>query len=143
MSFVKVMIHAVWGTKNRRPLIRTDVRPQLLQHTKENAKAKGIYIDTVNSQPDHVHCLFGLPADMALSKALQLLKGEASHWANKHNLIPPKLEWADDYFAASVSESQLEKVRHYIISQDEHHRKLTFTEEYNKFIQSYGFAGPG
>ncbi len=143
MSYVKVMIHTVWGTKNREKLISPEIRPVLLSHIRDNAKQKGIYIDTINSQADHVHCLFGLNANMALSKALNLIKGESSFWANKHKLTNLKFEWADDYFAASVSESQLEKVRHYILNQDEHHRKYSFTEEYNKFLESYGYKNQG
>jgi hypothetical protein len=49
-----------------------------------------------------------------------------------------KLAWADDYYAASVIESKLDKVRHYIVTQDEHHRKYSFPEEYNEFLK---FAG--
>jgi len=137
------MIHAVWGTKNRKKLISREIRPILLSHIRENAKQKGIYIDTINSQAEHVHCLFALNADMALSKALNLIKGESSFWANKHQLTNFKFEWADDYFAASVSKSQLEKVRHYIVNQDEHHQKYNFTDEYNKFLKSYGYKYQG
>lgn len=139
MSYVKVMIHAVWGTKRNQALITKDIRPTLLAHIVENAKQKGIFIDTINSQPEHVHCLFGLNADMALSKALNLIKGESSFWMNKQKLSSYKFEWADDYFAASVSESQLDKVRQYIINQDEHHREIGFAEEYNKFLARYGY----
>ena len=137
------MIHAVWGTKRRKKLISKEIRPILLSHIKENAKLKGIYIDTINSQPEHVHCLFGLNADMAVSKALNLMKGESSFWANEQKLINCKFEWAVDYFAASVSESQLNKVRQYILNQDEHPRKRNFTEEYNNFLKSYGYEIQG
>ncbi len=137
MSYVKIMVHAVWGTKNRYPFLLEEPRIKVLDHIKENAKKKNIYIDTINGEPDHIHCLFGLNADMALSKAINLLKGESSNWINKQNLIKYKFEWADDYFAASVSESQLNKVRAYIRNQKEHHRKVTFEEEYNKFIKAY------
>jgi putative transposase len=143
MSYVKIMIHAVWGTKNKEHLIKLETRPILLEHIRENAKAKGIFIDTINSQPDHVHCLFGLNADMALAKALNLIKGESSFWMNKQKIIRTHFERADDYFAASVSESQIMKVRNYIRNQDEHHRKVTFEEEYNKFMKSYGFQIQG
>jgi REP element-mobilizing transposase RayT len=64
-----------------------------------------------------VRDLFALNADMALSKALQLIKGESSHWMNKENILKHTFEWATDYFAPSVSESQLEKVRTYIRNQ--------------------------
>ena len=137
MSYVNVMIHAVWGTKNRESILLGESRILLLEHIRENASTKGIFIDTINAQPDHVHCLFGLNADMSLSKAINLIKGESSFWTNKQKLIKPMLYWADDYFAASVSKSQVPKVRKYIINQQEHHKKLTFNEEYEEFIKNY------
>ena len=98
MSFVKVMIHAVWGTKNKEHLIHNGLRARLLEHIVANAKTKDIFIDTINSQSDHVHCLFGLNADMALSKALNLIKGESSFWINKQKITNYHFEWAVDYF---------------------------------------------
>jgi len=80
---------------------------------------------------------------MALSKAINLIKGESSYWLNKQKVINDKFEWAADYFAVSISESQIEKVRNYIRQQDEHHRKISFVEEYSKFIKLYGFESQG
>jgi hypothetical protein len=70
---------------------------------------------------------------------MKLIKGEASYWANKNKVFNHKFEWAEDYFAASVSESALNKVRHYIKNQEEHHYQKTFAEEYDQFLESYGF----
>ena len=143
MAYVKVLIHAVWGTKNRERIISQHLRAEILSHIKENAGIKEIFIDTLNSQPDHIHCLFYLNADMSVAKAINLIKGESSYWIDKQQLLKAKFEWADEYFAASVSESQKDKVRTYILNQDEHHRKLTFAEEYNKFLESYGYTPQG
>jgi putative transposase len=140
MAYVKVLIHAVWGTKNRERVIAQCLRAEILSHIKANASTKEIFIDTLNSQPDHIHCLFYLNADMSVAKAINLIKGESSFWLNKQKLLKAKFEWADEYFAASVSESQKDNVRTYILNQDEHHRKLTFAEEYNKFLESYGYT---
>ena len=74
---------------------------------------------------------------------MQLIKGESAHWINMNNLITSKFEWADEYFAASVSESVLEKVRGYINNQEQHHKKVTFSEEYQDFIDKYKFDGQG
>ena len=139
MPYVKIMIHAVWGTKNREPLLLPEPRKFLISHIKENAIKKEIYIDTINGEPDHIHCLFGLNADMPLSKAIGLIKGESSYWINKEKIIKKKFEWADEYYASSVSQSQLDKVRDYIRNQQEHHRKMTFKEECDKFLQAHGF----
>jgi len=57
---------------------------------------------------------------------VQSLKGESSYWINKNELVPREFEWADEYFAVSVSESQVEKVRQYILKQEEHHRKKSW-----------------
>src|SRR5674476_1181290 len=109
MSFVKVMIHAVLGTKNREPYLMNAVRQKTIQHIKDNAKSKQIYIDTINGHNDHLHCLFGLNADMSISKVMQLIKGESAFWVNKEEIIKTKFEWADEYFAVSVSESMYEQ----------------------------------
>jgi len=138
MSFTKVWIHAVWGTKNREPVLAKEKRSLLFSHIKANAFEKEIYIDTINGHLEHVHCLFESNAEISLSKTLQLLKGEASHWANQQKLFHQKLDWADEYFAVSVSESIVDKVRAYINNQEEHHRKASFAQEYETFLQKYG-----
>lgn len=143
MSYVKVWIHAVWGTKNHEKLLTKDIRRVLFQHIKTNGKEKKLYIDHVNGYFDHVHCLFTLNADLSLSKTLQLIKGEASFWANKNKLVQPNLAWADDYFAASVSESIVPKVREYIKNQEEHHKSLTFKEEFDRFIEKFNLKHQG
>lgn len=139
MAYVKILIHAVWGTKNRHPFFPKELRPTIWQHIYENAQQKGIFVDTVNGHADHVHCLFYLNADMSLSKHMQLIKGESSFWLNKSGLIHSKFEWAEKYFAASVSEDKAAVVRNYITNQEEHHRNVSFQEEYNRFLQHYGF----
>jgi len=77
--------------------------------------------------------------DQTMSKTMQLLKGELSYWLNKHNLGKQKFEWQDEYFAVSASESLIDKVREYIKNQEDHHKKITFKEEYDQFIEKYGF----
>jgi len=143
MSFVKIWLHVVWGTKNRSPVLSESIRKELFQHIKDNARQKQLYIDCINGHVDHVHCLIGLNADMSIAKTVQLLKGEAAFWLNKSKLIKPKFEWADEYFAVSVSESQINKVRGYIQNQEEHHKKTTFTQEYESFIKTYQFKSHG
>lgn len=143
MSHVKIWIHAVWGTKNHERILTKDVRRQLFQHIHENAKEKQIYIDFINGDMEHIHCLLALNADMTIAKAIQLIKGESAFWANKNTLIKPKLEWAVEYFAVSVSESMLNKIRDYIKNQEVHHQKMTFKDEYEKFITKYGFNHHG
>ncbi len=124
MSYVKVMIHAVWGTKRHVSVLTDDVCQKLVEHIKENAKEKQIFIDTIGGHTDHIHCLFALNADMSIAKTMQLIKGESAFWTNKQNFLKTKFEWADEYFAVSVSESVVPKVRVYIIKANIIKRKL-------------------
>jgi putative transposase len=143
MSFVKIWLHIVWGTKNRTPVLSEAIREKLFHHIKENAVSKQIYVNCINGYTDHVHCLIGLNADTSVAKTVQLIKGESAFWINKNELTPNKFEWADEYFAVSVSESMKDKVRDYISNQEEHHKKVTFTEEYETFIKNYKFENHG
>ncbi len=143
MPFVRIWIHLIWSTKNREPLLGDGLREKVFSHIKENAVKKDIYLDTINGVADHVHCLVSLGSDQTISKVAQLLKGESSHWANHGGIAGGKLEWQDEYFAVSVSDSIVGRVRDYIRNQKEHHRVRTFCEEYEEFIQSYSLAVKG
>jgi putative transposase len=118
MSFVRIMVHLVWSTKERQPLITSDMKSDLLNHIKANSIEKGIFIDTINCVSDHVHLLISLGADQSIGKVTQLLKGESSHWVNEQKLSKRKFEWQNDYLALSVSESMVDTVREYIRSMD-------------------------
>ena len=143
MSYVRVWIHAVWGTKNREPLLTKEIRPRLVSHIRENARQKQVYIDRLNGYTEHLHCLFGLNADMTIAKTLQLIKGESAYWVNKEKVTPARFEWADEYYAVSVSESALDDVRAYIDNQEEHHKKRTYAEEVEEFLQRHNFSRHG
>ena len=140
MAFVKIWIHAVWGTKNREPVLEKGILEFVCDHIKENGKLKGIFIECVNGYSDHLHCLMLLNADTSISKQMQLIKGESSFWINKNKIIKGKFEWADEYFASSVSEDKLGIARAYILNQQEHHKKVTFKDEYERFLKHFGFV---
>ncbi|MBS4071113.1 MAG: IS200/IS605 family transposase [Algoriphagus sp.] len=140
MPFVKIYIHLVWSTKNRVPYLNSkELRVKVWNHIRENAQKKEIFVDFINGYSDHCHCLISLGVDQTIEKTVQLLKGESSFWINKNGLTSEKFEWQDEYFAVSVSESQIDRVRDYIKKQEEHHLKKTFKEEYEEFISKYGF----
>ncbi len=143
MSFVKVWIHAVWSTKNWKPSLRQESRQLVFDHMLKNAKMKGILVDSVGGYNDHVHILFRLKNDQALSKVIQLIKGESSHWINNQDTTRERFEWQKEYFAVSVSEDQVERVRSYIQNQSSRHRTKPFQEVYKEFVEKYGFAVKG
>lgn len=111
----------------------------LLSHIKENSRAKNIFIDTLNCVEDHIHLLISLGTEQTISKIAMLIKGESSFWVNRQKIIKNKFEWQDEYIALSVSGSAIEKVREYILNQEEHHKKKTFKDEYDDFLKVHGF----
>jgi putative transposase len=139
MSNIRIWIHIIWSTKNREKIISQSIKPLLLAHIRDNAKAKDIYIDYVNCVEDHIHLLISLPPDQAVGKIVQLLKGESSFWFNQQKFGVGKFEWQNDYMTVSVSQSLIDKVREYIKNQEEHHRRKSFAEEYQEFAIKYGF----
>jgi REP element-mobilizing transposase RayT len=70
---------------------------------------------------------------------MQLIKGESSFWINKNNLTKTRFEWQDEYFVASVSESNLQKVRRLFEKQEEHHSKVPFEKEFDQLLLRAGF----
>jgi len=139
MGFVKIWVHLVWTTFNREPLLTKEIRKDVFLHIKENAKNKGIYIDYINGYIDHVHCLISLGSGQNIDKIAMLLKGESSFWINKNKFSQKKFKWQEGYFAVSICESSLNRVREYIKNQDSHHKKKTFNDEYQEFILRYKF----
>lgn len=139
MPFIKIWIHLIFSTKNRKKLISDELKPRLVEHIRSNAEEKNIYIDFINCVSDHTHILLSLNSDQTISKVSQLIKGESSFWINQNKLTDYKFEWQEEYIAVSVSESGIDKVRDYIKNQEKHHKKKTFQEEYNEFITKHGF----
>jgi putative transposase len=139
MGYLKIWVHLVWTTKNREPILNQEVRRRIFKHIRENAEKKGIYIDFINGYLEHVHCLISLGSGQNIDNILMLLKGESSYWMNKNNIVKGKFEWQDDYFAVSVSESLVNRVRNYIKNQENHHKKKPFKDEYQEFIRRYKF----
>lgn len=139
MAYVKNWLHCVWGTKSKTPYLTGDLKFELINHIRSNAKAKGIYIDFINGGLEHLHCLLSLNPDHSLSYVIQLIKGESSHWINMNSLTGIKFKWAEEYYGVSVSESHVQIVREYIKNQEQHHSIHTWQSEIDDLIRVNGF----
>jgi putative transposase len=140
MSWVRIWIHLVFSTKDRIPFMNSHkLRKEIFEHILHNAKEKGIWVDCLNGYQEHLHCLISLDKEYSISKIAQLIKGESSYWINKNNMVSGHFIWQDDYWAVSVSESHTQGVREYIVSQEEHHRKKSFSEEIDLFMEKQGW----
>ena len=140
MPFIKLLVHAVWATKDRKPLMKKGNKDALCQHIREYTLVKNIYLINVNGWLDHLHCFISMSSDQNIATLMNLIKGESSYWANKNLSWSERFGWQDDYFAVSVGESQFEAVNNYITNQEEHHQKKTFQQEYDEFMKNYHFG---
>jgi len=113
---------------------------KVFMHIKEYAESKGINVDVVNGYLDHAHCLICLSREQTIADVMKIIKGESSYWINKNNLTKERFIWQDDYWAVSVSEKHVSRVRSYILRQEEHHKGKTFDTEINRFMQKYGWT---
>jgi putative transposase len=82
-----------------------------------NAKSKGIYLEAIGGWSEHLHLLITLGKEQTIATVAMLLKGESSHWLNKQDFFRGRFFWQGDYFALSVSESMVNKVKTYILNQ--------------------------
>jgi REP element-mobilizing transposase RayT len=92
----------------------------------------------IGGMPDHVHVVLSLPSTLSISKAMQLIKGGSSKWV--HDTFPQhwRFQWQVKYGAFGASVSQLDKIIEYVKGQAEHHRKMTFQEEFVALLKRHG-----
>lgn len=139
-SYSRCWLHIIWATKNRIKLLNKEAGKRVSAHLTENAKKKEIYMRINYVNTDHVHALIDLPTKYSIEDIAKLLKGESSFWINQNNIIPNKFSWGRGYGAFSVSHSNVSKVAEYIANQEEHHKKMTFIQEYRSFAEKYGLV---
>jgi putative transposase len=101
------------------------------------AKTNDMKAIIVGGTENHVHILLSLPAVLSVAKAVQLMKGGSSKWI--HDTFPDfqYFAWQEGYGAFSVSQSQIDHTVHYIHNQAEHHRKITFEEEFVALLKKH------
>jgi putative transposase len=140
MSYVSSYFHCVFSTKDRRPLIGSSLQERLWQFLGGIARRNEMKAIEIGGVADHIHILLSLPPTTSVSKAMQLVKGGSSKWV--HETFPEqwRFGWQVKYGAFSVSVSQLEKTMRYIRAQEEHHKKLSFEQEFLALLKKHRIA---
>jgi putative transposase len=140
MSYVSSYFHCVFSTKERRPLIPPALQERLWPYLGGIARQNEMKAVEIGGMTDHVHMLVSLPSTLAIAKAMQLIKGGSSKWVHENFPEHRLFGWQVKYGAFSVSVSQLDKTIQYIQGQAEHHRKMTFQEEFLALLKKHGIA---
>lgn len=137
-TYTSLHYHVTFSTKNRERWITSDVEQRIWAYLNGIAKENRIVPLKIGGVEDHVHLVLGVPPVVALSKALQLLKGGSSKWINDTFPALRGFYWQDGYGAFTVSKSSLPEVIQYVENQREHHRTRTFQEEFIALLQRHG-----
>jgi putative transposase len=137
MSYISSHFHCVFSTKERRPFITPALRERLWPFLGGIARKNQMTALEIGGMDDHVHILLSLSSTLSIAKALQLIKGGSSKWV--HETFPEQrlFGWQENYGAFTVSVSQLDKIIKYIKGQVEHHRKMTFQEEFLALLERH------
>ena len=136
-TFTHLVTHVVFSTKDREPLITSDIRAEM------HAYLGGLILElkgkahAVNGMADHVHMLIHLPPTIAPSDALRFIKANSSRWVRDKWPRRSSFAWQLGYGAFSVSKSSIPGVLDYIHNQEHHHRKMTFQEEFIDFLKKH------
>jgi putative transposase len=137
-SYTNLICHVIFSTKDRRPLITPDYQVRLYDYIGGTLRRTGGISLQLNGTEDHVHLLAKLRPDRALSDVVRDLKANASGWL--HDVFPTLEDfcWQRGYGAFTVSASHVERVCKYIARQKEHHRRISFRDEFIQFLTANG-----
>ena len=137
-SFSQLYIHHVSAVKYRESLILPEFEARLHQYIIGIIKESGQIPLQVNGMPDHIHISARLKPSMSPAAIVQKIKGNSSKWINENGWLAQQFAWQVGGATFSVSESHIEAVRRYIRNQKEHHKKVSFREEYIRLLQRHG-----
>ncbi len=133
-SYVNLIYHIVFSTKDRKPIITEKYQARLHEYIGGIIRKQGGISLAINGVEDHVHVLAKLRQDKALSDMIRDFKANASGWM--HDVFPELKDfaWQNGYGAFTVSASQIQAVRKYIAEQEIHHHKRSFQEEFVQLL---------
>jgi len=138
-SLAKVLVHIVFSTKHRQTLLKDEaIRGELHAYTIGVLKSLESPSLAINSVEDHIHVLCLLSRKIAVMKLIEEIKTSTSKWIKTKGPAYRKFYWQGGYGAFSVSESKREEVERYIARQQEHHKRLTFQDEFRKLCAKHG-----
>ncbi len=137
-SHARVLIHVVFATKRRQPLIRMDTEADLFAYMAATLKAQGAPALLVGGTDDHVHILCSLSRTVAIADVIEEVKTGSSKWMKTRGPELRGFSWQAGYGVFSVAPDRVEAVKRYIATQREHHRKRTFQEEYLEILRAAG-----
>jgi REP element-mobilizing transposase RayT len=140
-SLAQIYLHLVFSTKHRQPdLTDVDFRERIHAYLAGTCQNLGSPAIKVGGVADHVHILCRLGKTTSVAELVRELKRESSKWIKAENPKLSHFHWQEGYGAFSISPSHVPALTEYIATQEEHHRRTTFQDEFRQLCQKYGIA---
>ena len=137
-SLSLVIVHVIFSTKDRVPLLDTDVRPRLHAFLATVARNAGCEACRVGGIADHVHLAVRLSRTITIAELVETLKTSSSKWLKTQSPAQAAFAWQRGYGCFSVGPTDLQALCEYVDRQEEHHQRRTFQEELRVFLEKYG-----
>ena len=139
-SLSSVLIHIVFSTKNRVPLIPAEVASDLYRYMTSISRAHGCPAHQIGGTEDHVHICCSLARTQTCAKLVEEIKTGSSKWMKTKKPSLARFAWQNGYGVFSIGEEQLNALRKYIENQPEHHARVSFEEEVRELLGRYRIA---
>ena len=136
-SISNLLTHIVFSTKNRQPFIHPDIEIRLHGYIRAICRDRESPLIQIGGMEDHIHMFVNLSRKDALSKFVNEIKSHSSKWVKTLDGDFRNFAWQAGYGAFSVGQLEYQKVIDYISNQKEHHKGLSFQEEYLRFLKAY------
>ena len=137
-SLSKIYIHLIFHIKTMSSPIRESDLDRIHSYIGQLVNATGCKVIQVGGMCDHIHILFLLSKDVAISHVVEEVKRNSSRWMKTIEPYYSTFAWQNGYGVFSVSQSVIGKTLEYVRNQGIHHKKMSFQDEYQKFLESYG-----
>jgi REP element-mobilizing transposase RayT len=137
-SLAFLLVHVVFSTKGRAPVLDPSVRPALYAYLATVAQGAGCQCLQVGGVADHVHLALRLSRTVTTAKLVEVLKTSSSRWLKGQSPALADFAWQRGYGAFSVSPRDLDALRRYLENQEEHHLGREFQEEYRGLLTGHG-----
>jgi REP element-mobilizing transposase RayT len=134
-TYTQLHIHIVFSVKNREAVIGKNWREELEKYMTAIIQKHKHKVLAIYAMRDHVHILIGYNVTQLLPDLIEELKTSTNHWIKSKRFSPFAFAWQRGYGAFAHSKSQVPSVINYILSQEQHHTKKTFREEYLEILE--------
>ena len=139
-SYTSLHYHVIFGTKNRAAQITSSLRDRLYAYIGGIIRDNKGTLVVAGGMPDHVHLLITTHPTTAVADLLCKIKSVSSKWVHETFEDMGQFGWRDGYSAFTASLSNVERVKKYILGQKEHHRNISFKEEFIVFLDRHGLS---